>query len=334
MPLIQLNFPNPLNTSVQVGDTAYFSNPYPIAPPPVSPRDWASTVTPHLTNEKEDIKKIGSITEIIPWNNVFSAIICDMPQDLFNQYFSEINLNMTCVPPPNPSGYTVENNQIGVGRDCFDAQKFNAYPSVGPQSPLNRRDIVVEGFQPGNHNTLFQDIGVFGTPINPSAPAGGYVGGELCVDAEGENLYMITSIWAHNIARNEYGCQAGMTSAHAVLDFVINGLGWSGLTMTSSWGDLQAAALISGNNPPPGRHVGGSGNAAWSNPTSTGAAAPCRCIPHLPICTGGSFIMFSKDNKVNLSSILGYYASVEFRNSSQEKAELFTLSAIVEESSK
>ena len=26
-PVIQLNFPNPLNTSVQVGDVAYFSNP-------------------------------------------------------------------------------------------------------------------------------------------------------------------------------------------------------------------------------------------------------------------------------------------------------------------
>ena len=27
MPLIQLQFPNPLNTSVQEGDVAYFTNP-------------------------------------------------------------------------------------------------------------------------------------------------------------------------------------------------------------------------------------------------------------------------------------------------------------------
>ena len=44
--------------------------------------------------------------------------------------------------------------------------------------------------------------------------------------------------------------------------------------------------------------------------------------------------MFSKDNKVNLSSILGYYASVEFRNSSQEKAELFNVGVDFFESSK
>ena len=28
MPIIQLSFDNPLNTSVQVGDNAYFSNPF------------------------------------------------------------------------------------------------------------------------------------------------------------------------------------------------------------------------------------------------------------------------------------------------------------------
>jgi len=52
-------------------------------------------------------------------------------------------------------------------------------------------------------------------------------------------------------------------------------------------------------------------------------------------CTGtGSFIMFSKDNKVNLSSVLGYYASATFRNDSTEKAELFNVGADVFESSK
>jgi|TARA_Y100000310_G_C20692283_1_gene823127 hypothetical protein len=48
----------------------------------------------------------------------------------------------------------------------------------------------------------------------------------------------------------------------------------------------------------------------------------------------GSFIMFSKDNKVNMSSILGYYAEVEFRNDSKTKAELFSVGTEVFESSK
>ena len=41
----------------------------------------------------------------------------------------------------------------------------------------------------------------------------------------------------------------------------------------------------------------------------------------------GAFIMFSKDNKVNLSSILGYYAEVQFVNNSSTEAELFSVGA-------
>jgi hypothetical protein len=44
--------------------------------------------------------------------------------------------------------------------------------------------------------------------------------------------------------------------------------------------------------------------------------------------------MFSKDNKANLSSILGYYASVTFKNDSTDKAELFNVGTDVFESSK
>ena len=46
------------------------------------------------------------------------------------------------------------------------------------------------------------------------------------------------------------------------------------------------------------------------------------------------FIMFSKDNKVNLSSLLGYYSLVKFRNNSTDKAELFSVGADFVESSK
>ena len=47
-----------------------------------------------------------------------------------------------------------------------------------------------------------------------------------------------------------------------------------------------------------------------------------------------SFIMFSKDNKVNLSSAAGYYASVTFKNDSKDKAELFNVGTDMFESSK
>tara|TARA_R110000824_G_scaffold257459_1_gene446413 strand:- start:15 stop:362 length:348 start_codon:yes stop_codon:yes gene_type:complete len=50
--------------------------------------------------------------------------------------------------------------------------------------------------------------------------------------------------------------------------------------------------------------------------------------------TTQSFIFFSKDNKVNLSSILGYYGEVEFKNNSLKKAELFATSCEIAESSK
>ena len=46
------------------------------------------------------------------------------------------------------------------------------------------------------------------------------------------------------------------------------------------------------------------------------------------------FIMFSKDNKANMANMLGYYASVEYRNNSTDKAELFATSVEVHESSK
>jgi len=48
----------------------------------------------------------------------------------------------------------------------------------------------------------------------------------------------------------------------------------------------------------------------------------------------GDFILFSKDNKANLSSMLGYYAEVKMVNDSNDKAELFRVSADYSESSK
>jgi hypothetical protein len=48
----------------------------------------------------------------------------------------------------------------------------------------------------------------------------------------------------------------------------------------------------------------------------------------------GDFILFSKDNKINMASMLGYYAEATIRNSSTSKAELFSISSDYIESSK
>lgn len=46
------------------------------------------------------------------------------------------------------------------------------------------------------------------------------------------------------------------------------------------------------------------------------------------------FIMFSKDNKANMTSILGYYAEVKLVNNSTERIELFAVGSEIVESSK
>ena len=60
------------------------------------------------------------------------------------------------------------------------------------------------------------------------------------------------------------------------------------------------------------------------NPNPTGAAPP----------NSNDFIMFSKDNKVNLSSLTGYYAEAQFVNDSTVEAELFAVITDVYGSSK
>ena len=48
----------------------------------------------------------------------------------------------------------------------------------------------------------------------------------------------------------------------------------------------------------------------------------------------GDFIMFGKNNVVNSSSLVGYYAEAKFVNTSREKAELFSVGSEISESSR
>ena len=50
--------------------------------------------------------------------------------------------------------------------------------------------------------------------------------------------------------------------------------------------------------------------------------------------TTSHYIFFSKDNKANLSTILGYYAEVKLANNSTAESELFSIGCDFFESSK
>ncbi len=70
-----------------------------------------------------------------------------------------------------------------------------------------------------------------------------------------------------------------------------------------------------------------------------GSAALVKCMTDLPNSGGLAsnetpFILFSKDNKANLSSVLGYYADVKMVNNSTTEAELFSVGVDYFESSK
>ena len=55
---------------------------------------------------------------------------------------------------------------------------------------------------------------------------------------------------------------------------------------------------------------------------------------NIPDPTHGAFIVFTKNQAINTSSLLGYYADVKFENNSRVKAELFSVGSEISESSK
>tara|TARA_R100000315_G_C5232808_1_gene143853 strand:- start:234 stop:641 length:408 start_codon:yes stop_codon:yes gene_type:complete len=73
------------------------------------------------------------------------------------------------------------------------------------------------------------------------------------------------------------------------------------------------------------------------NLTSIVVDAPAGTIPPSPFDANSKtndFIMFSKDNKANMSSLLGYFARIKMKNNSTSEAELYSLGADFFESSK
>jgi len=66
----------------------------------------------------------------------------------------------------------------------------------------------------------------------------------------------------------------------------------------------------------------------------TSSSITCQIPGNTVGPTNNSFILFTKDNKANLTSLVGYFAEVQFRNDSQDYAELFSVGSEVFESSK
>ena len=80
--------------------------------------------------------------------------------------------------------------------------------------------------------------------------------------------------------------------------------------------------------------VTGINNATTLDDGTETTTLTCEIDESTVVPTTSDFIFFSKDNKVNLTSLLGYFASVKFKNNSPSKAEMFSIGCEIAESSK
>jgi len=338
MPIVQLNFNNPLNVSVQIGDIAYFINPTNVGPD----KEWADTHTPHITGGQGGIIEIGRIVNIFQWDGTTSYIQCDMDQLLFNRYFAQLQQG-GCTTVEDVSNCNNEVDVFGEPACCnyidSGAGTFDDFADI------NRWifDNPTLNFWDYRYHHLINSSYSMCEPENqpPLAPPGQFV--TCCVSQNNPNFNgSFTNVWdradhinividQNNIATppnpfqgaHVFTATDGLLTGNDILTFLDNA--YPGLyPLGMSWDDimqLQPGDLWQC----PGCPLTG----AWVGFSNLGGT-----IPETTTCTQGSFIMFSKDNKVNMSSILGYYASVELRNNSLGKAELFNVGTSFFESSK
>jgi hypothetical protein len=368
-PIVQLNFPNPLNVSVQIGDVAYFSNPVPVG----QAQSWADTTTPHMSNPQSGIIMIGEIIQIIPWNGTVSSIICQMPQILFNQYFDQI-IEGVCIQVPSgnitSSGHCSTFQQGGAINhpvlDYTDPDFINIFYST----PLSPHPSDPFHYLFDNPNVSTFDIMFHAAGVLPEHPVYCHVD-PLAKSVNGINDYVVGAenywsvinsvhLYLVNCTGFPISClfpvvgvpgqsiQSGPGettnsssdkfmspfTANDIIDKMINLYPTAGYTQGVSFTDFinfhnnyQNNLLTQLTGQP-------------SNATFAVTSLPDQAIAgtysdtYTETCTQGSFIMFSKDNKVNMSDMLGYYASVELRNDSKTEAELFNVGTSFFESSK
>jgi len=371
MPVIQLSFDNPLNTSVQVGDNAYFSNPTPVSTEgnPLGGQ-WTSTTTPHMTNDIADVVDLGEILTITPWNGTNSFITCDMDQVLFNKYFSRIVAGGCVIDTTNLTG----SGDCATIQPVFDAVAGDLYNCVGqfpgqvygPGNPCTSTSgvSIIFSMLEWYFNNPTEHIGYHMFHFLQSTSWGGFYGGThngsprspynhpYCevqpgVKAVPPSIFYpaqlgliddfssdptVVNLWVQSTAfklqppsltsPGPAAIYFGRPTSSQTVNKIINYLNsnyptFTGFTLGMTWTDFQNYAYTV--------------NASISN---AGGESVEGSLSGTEVCSPGSYIMFSKDNKANMSSILGYYASVEYRNSSQVKSELFNVGTDFFESSK
>ena len=94
MPIVTLNFNHDINASVQINDVVYYVTTTPVGisgipnPGTTTPSGipWAATTTPHYTETRENVIKIGPITNIIPWDGNQTIIEANMDAVLAAQH--------------------------------------------------------------------------------------------------------------------------------------------------------------------------------------------------------------------------------------------------------
>ena len=378
-PVIQLNFPNPLNVSVQVGDVAYFSNPTEVG----QAQEWTATTTPHLSNPQAGIFMIGEIVQIIPWDGTVSSIICNMPQDLFNQYFADIiqgGCIQTIPTSSNCSGKTLVTYAELLTNSSGFVDKITPFilgPAGTPGAPIGYGGPQIYSYQAGIFPTIsgdgtFGHSGEFGTMIlhwfwdNP--------GGQNLNFSDYAFEHWSGDVWYIN--RFDFFVQPNYIHSYFYnVTEIINFWQDQWATYESTTHSVPnpnplGSPILKTDSPWYPRSTIEQYNSGWSTPVNAtfplnrpannlaivsgcsfdayynrlfiglepsyamGVNEVQQCTGLSTTCTQGSFIMFSKDNKANMSDMLGYYASVELRNSSTTEAELFNVGTTFFESSK
>jgi hypothetical protein len=113
-----------------------------------------------------------------------------------------------------------------------------------------------------------------------------------------------------------------------------------GLNVSIQEGDTVYAAKIVGGQSGTNHPGSGSTNTkpiAIGKVTSVnqnGGSITINTYPAINSFSGNSYIMFSKDNRVNTSGIVGYFAECELKNYSTKAAEIFVVATDYVESSK
>ena len=324
---IQLNFPHDINVSVQLGDLVYFTTTTSVG----APRNWASTTTPHDTAPKEDIILMGPVVDFIPWNgNSINQMLAD------GVNFNTINTSLAL---PNSGTALNAVNVIQQAIDTLDTlgQSGTIYESEPPLTPNTWYRFSDQSVDPITFVKEITNTGIINFPSTTISSGMGATG----------IIQLLT------------GLVPG-TTYEVILDF------------TNPWGSINidfydgTTSLNTGGFT--GQGISGNVNAGqnvhtfsapltdltvvfstWNNfaggnisnisimevpQTSIIADYPDSLAEIYGVPTYEDFIMFSKDNKVNLSSLLGYYSRVQFRNNSKDEAELFAVGADFVESSK